>query len=511
MSRPWKHPKTNVYWLRKRVPEALRATIGKREEKRSLGTRDPAEAKRRLVQALSELETKWKNLQAGPQTLSEQEAHKLARPIHEQWIERHRANPSSQTFWDVELGARLWAAPAPIDFSRPLLENLTSGFDKDSLRITELKEWCRGIADQVLTAQGLIVDEVGRLRLAKAVSAAIHASMSLTQLAQGEVVTEIDGSFRSTSDFGQSGGLLSSPAPIPFDALVDQWAAEKRPTEKTLYEWRRVFRQLKIFLGHDDATQVKPANLIAWKSALVAAGLRSKTIKDAKLAPVRAVLQWAVDNGRLPTNPAARVGIDVKVKPGESKRSYTDEEAILLLKASMEESNPILRWVPWLCAYSGARVAEICQLRAEDIFQIDDIWCLRITPEAGPLKTSSSERAVPIHSAVIDQGFLDFVRETGSGPLFSQLKPDKFGSRGGNGTKIIGRWVRSLGIADPRVSPSHSWRHRLKTLARRHGLASEFVDAIVGHRRKTVADRYGEFPMEALQRELTKIPVLKLN
>ena len=120
---------------------------------------------------------------------------------------------------------------------------------------------------------------------------------------------------------------------------------------------------------------------------------------------MRAVLQWAVDNGRLPTNPAARVGIEVKVKPGESKRSYTDEEAILLLKASMEESNPILRWVPWLCAYSGARVAEICQLRAEDIFPIDDIWCLRITPEAGPLKTSSSERAVPIHSAVIDQGF----------------------------------------------------------------------------------------------------------
>ena len=231
MSRPWKHPKTNVYWLRKRVPEALRAIVGKREEKRSLGTRDPAEAKRRLLPALSELETKWKNLQAGPQTLSEQEAHKLARPIHEQWIERHRANPSSQTFWDVELGARLWAAPAPIDFSRPLLENLTSGFDKDSLRITELKEWCRGIADQVLTAQGLIVDEVGRLRLAKAVSAAIQrASMTLTQLAQGEAITEIDGSFRSTSDFDQSGGPLSPRAPIPFEVLVDQWAAETRPT-----------------------------------------------------------------------------------------------------------------------------------------------------------------------------------------------------------------------------------------------------------------------------------------
>jgi hypothetical protein len=37
MSRPWKHPKTGVYWLRKRVPDDLRTAVGKSEEKRSLG------------------------------------------------------------------------------------------------------------------------------------------------------------------------------------------------------------------------------------------------------------------------------------------------------------------------------------------------------------------------------------------------------------------------------------------------------------------------------------------
>jgi hypothetical protein len=47
MSRPWKHPNSGVYWLRKGVPEDLRALVGKREEKRSLGTRDPIEAKRK--------------------------------------------------------------------------------------------------------------------------------------------------------------------------------------------------------------------------------------------------------------------------------------------------------------------------------------------------------------------------------------------------------------------------------------------------------------------------------
>ena len=47
MSRPWKHLKSGVYWLRKRVPDDLRKLVGKREEKRSLLTRDASEAKRR--------------------------------------------------------------------------------------------------------------------------------------------------------------------------------------------------------------------------------------------------------------------------------------------------------------------------------------------------------------------------------------------------------------------------------------------------------------------------------
>jgi hypothetical protein len=47
MIRPYKHPKTGVYWLRKVVPEPLRSIVGKRELVKSLGTKDPREAKGR--------------------------------------------------------------------------------------------------------------------------------------------------------------------------------------------------------------------------------------------------------------------------------------------------------------------------------------------------------------------------------------------------------------------------------------------------------------------------------
>jgi hypothetical protein len=56
MSRPWKHPKTGVYWLRKGISEALREAVGKREEKLSLHTKDPVEAKLRHAEALAGIE-----------------------------------------------------------------------------------------------------------------------------------------------------------------------------------------------------------------------------------------------------------------------------------------------------------------------------------------------------------------------------------------------------------------------------------------------------------------------
>jgi integrase len=226
---------------------------------------------------------------------------------------------------------------------------------------------------------------------------------------------------------------------------------------------------------------------------------------------VRAILQWGVDNDRLPANAAARVTLDVKVTATERKRSFTEAEATLVLSSARKQNNSVLRWVPWLGAYTGARVAELCQLRREDVLEIDGVWCMRITPEAGPLKTLSSERVVPVHSALIAEGFIKFAQTASEGPIFRALSPDKFGSRGGNGTKMVGRWVRSLGIIDARVSPNHSWRHRMKTLARLYELRPDIGDALVGHGKRSVGDAYGEFQIVALKRELEKIPAICLG
>ena len=85
----------------------------------------------------------------------------------------------------------------------------------------------------------------------------------------------------------------------------------------------------------------------------------------------------------------------------------------------------------------------------------------------------------PLHPAIIEGSFPGYVCTIKFGPLFPKLVPGKFGKRGGNGTKVVGRWVRLLDLKDIWISPNHFWRHRFNTLGRRHGLATDIVGALV--------------------------------
>jgi hypothetical protein len=68
------------------------------------------------------------------------------------------------------------------------------------------------------------------------------------------------------------------------------------------------------------------------------------------------------------------------------KHTYLDEEAALILRQAARSQDPVRRWLPLLCAYSGARISEVCQLRGEDITQLSGLWFMKFDPAAGALK-----------------------------------------------------------------------------------------------------------------------------
>jgi hypothetical protein len=123
------------------------------------------------------------------------------------------------------------------------------------------------------------------------------------------------------------------------------------------------------------------------------------------------------------------------------------------------------RWLPWLCAYSGARVNELTSLYPDDISPgPKKIWCMVIKPS---LEKTAQWRVVPIHSHVIDQGFRAYVEERRklNKPLF--YDPDR--SRGGKpGNPRGNREVPPLQDRGPRqaagsaqAAPAHQCRGRL--------------------------------------------------
>lgn len=127
LTRPWKHPRTGIYWLRRAVPKDLRDLVGKRKEKRSLATRDRDEARQRHAQALVELDKRWANLRSKPAKLTEREGHEMAVALHDDWFGRHRDEPSSQTLWPIDIGAKVFASAPCRNPSLRMLGSISVG------------------------------------------------------------------------------------------------------------------------------------------------------------------------------------------------------------------------------------------------------------------------------------------------------------------------------------------------------------------------------------------------
>jgi integrase len=139
----------------------------------------------------------------------------------------------------------------------------------------------------------------------------------------------------------------------------------------------------------------------SWVSDLVSGERSALTVREVWLSASRRVFRWGVEQKHVHKNPFAdiKVGVPKKVRTRETGKAFTPEEAQTILKASLACENPktpwerAKRWVPWLCAYSGARSGEITQLRGSDIEQRGRFYVMKLTPEADTIKTGETRCA----------------------------------------------------------------------------------------------------------------------
>lgn len=316
-------------------------------------------------------------------------------------------------------------------------------------------------------------------------------------------------------------------------ALFKLWERDhlaEGKSSRTVGDFRQKINSLTDWLGHDEALKVTPEAIADWCEHLRhEKKLQARTVSQKYLAVVKLIFKLAVEKRKLKTNPAD--GNKVRYSKPQRTRSagYTDAEARDLLRAALlsdeslsrwsDENRRAVRWGPWICAITGARVTEIMQMRTEDLLveRIDgrNVPCLRITPEAGSVKTNKF-RIVPLHPQLLELGFVEMVRKLPAGPVFfnskNGRKPSEPVARARAAGGKIWHWVREVvTITDTRLQPNHAWRHRFKTVARDADIAPEYMDAIQGHEDGRAASDYGEITLRAMWREVQKLPRFDMN
>ncbi|WP_236387261.1 tyrosine-type recombinase/integrase [Mesorhizobium muleiense] len=320
--------------------------------------------------------------------------------------------------------------------------------------------------------------------------------------------------------------IVDELPPVPLKGLLVDYLEARKAVGKgreAKRRWTPVFADLAKFISHNDARRLTKQNLLEWRDARLKT-LSAKTVADVYLASVRTVLSWAVDNDRLGSNVAENVRQDVPKKSLSREKGFTLPEAVEILRKARDyvparTNNPrtteapgttaAKRWSPILCAFTGARIAELTQLRKQDFRKEGETHVVRITPAAGTVK-AGGYRDVPLHPQIVEMGFVEFVEAAPDGPLFHSSRKDGISAA----RTVAGRvsdWLQSLGVIPEGVQPSHGWRHRFKTVGREQGVSDRILDAIQGHAGKTAGDDYGDVTIAAKKSALDKFPHYDLS
>jgi integrase len=221
-----------------------------------------------------------------------------------------------------------------------------------------------------------------------------------------------------------------------------------------------------------------------------------KRTRNAYATTLKCIFEDAKHRGRFTgDNPFADMKVKGLKKAGSSYEPFTVDELQAIFDALPRTVDPVkhtpstaLSWVALVSAFSGARLEEIAQLARADIRNEAangaSVWCIDIhNGGTNKLKNETSARLIPVHSALVKAGFLDYVKALPKGsPLFPGLKARE--SKGGKVGARLGELFRKqlvkLGIKR-KGKCFHSLRHNVAGSLERAGVPESDAARVLGH------------------------------
>jgi integrase len=423
----------------------------------------PQETKVRISEFTTTVETQIAAIRAAQrgegQSLTQRQTFALAGDWYRWYVTRHEENPGTVEHWRV-----MW------DVLITRLEDhgpdwvIEEGWrDLEWAKEPEVRAGARPlIADEAKTAQflaskGMVLNHDAQALFLDCVLDEFMAAILLLERRANRDYS-VDTRLSEFPKFDGRKIVRATGKTSPWQ-LFEAWVKGRQPAASGVNRWRCVFIDLEQrFESADDITEDDARE---WAQQLVTAKRKARTVNDVWLTAARTVFVWAHKERLIASNPfkGLRVTEPRRVKHRETD-AFMPEEWRPILRAAFAIGVPktifqgAQRWVPWLCAYSGARPGEITQLRGVDIEKRDRINVMVLAPDAGTIKTSKA-RTVPIHRHLIEQGFIEFARSRGKGPLFydpaeQQASSDPTNPKRPRAVSVrqrLGDWVRKLGIA----------------------------------------------------------------
>jgi integrase len=525
------------WFARKGIPEDVREEYarlyGVRREAHLKLPADTArhEAKAQLGEWGAEIETRIATLRAKKngegQPLTKLNAIALAGRWYTWFVGQHESDPGPAKRWKEMSGHLVWNVIRP---EAPESYELNPKADPhwEWQKEPEVREAVRPQVAELarvatfLASEGKALNATAYALFVDAVSDNLLPAITLLERrANGDYSRDdTPDSFPAFTD-GQTRGTGISCWDL-FEAFVKAL----KPADNTVQRWRAVFIEMQRHFTDVGADGITEDAARAWVRGLVTEERSATTVREVWLSSSRRVFGWGAEHKHVRKNPFVNIKVDVPRKSrSRETKAFTEEEARTILRAALAIKNPqtpldrAKRWVPWLCAYSGARAGEVTQLRGDDIEKRGAFNFMKLMPDAGTIKTRKA-RVVPLHEHLIAQGFLDMVRSVGKGALFyddktphrassDPMNPSR--SRAGNVRGDLAEWVREQGVTDPELSPTHAWRHTFKQIAERVGITEKVHDAITGHAPASEGRKYGQPTAEDMAKALKKFPRYKLD
>lgn len=505
-----KETKSDVWWLRKKVPQKYRDIVGRREVWRSLDTTEFKAAVVACNKLSLELDTEWEDrLRAAqavgrtaaspPAQMSDWDLSGLQRVVHELGREARIRNPPGGAKWGQ--GTHL----------------------RDEVENDEEREYDEQSLDRFLSQTGFVLNEIDRNRfLPMFVEAQRQIAVDLTRAAK-------DRDYSESVAFAKNAPSLSKRIDLveAFEFYCEKAGIKGGASGATAKRWRPKIAAFCEFVGHTDLCRMTRNDAYRWVDHLTQEGVAKKSIREVWIASLRAVAGFQTERGLFTSeNPFSRIRVrGVKSTKTSNKKGFSDGEATTILTATLAtfsrlttpETRAGRRWIPWLCAYSGARVNEVTSLLPSDVRPDREtgILCIYLRPE---MTKGDYERVIPVHSHLIEQGFPDYVkkREKAGLPLFYDPKRAEGGENSNpqwqKVAERLGEWVvKSLRVTG--VKPNHGWRHRFKSVSREVGMHPEVEAFITGHggsddpdEIKKVSLNYGDAWVKTLKKTIEMYP-----